>query len=82
MTALLTIDLFHDPISRADAAELANVTVETISKWATRGYIDPETETRVYLPKRGTNPQWYLGIEVLQAERATRKRSRRFHFIN
>jgi hypothetical protein len=74
---LLTVDLHHDLLTQREAAELAGVSVEAVRKWATRGYLDAHGQ-RQYLPDKGKpgHPR-HLGIDVLRAEAATRRRAGR-----
>jgi hypothetical protein len=74
---VLTVDLHVDLLTREEAAVLAGVSVEAVRKWATRGYLDQHGQRR-YLPDKGRpGAPRHLGIDVLKAEAATRRRAGR-----
>ena len=57
------VDLHLDPLTTAEAADLAGVTPQDIRTWKTRGHLRPfDTDHR--------GRPLYLGIEVLRAESA------------
>jgi hypothetical protein len=72
----LTIDLHVDLLTQEQAAVLASVSVSAIRQWVSRGYLDHGE--RRYLPDKGRpgHPR-HLGIDVLKAEAATRRRAGR-----
>jgi hypothetical protein len=74
----LPYDLQRDLITLQVGAELAGVSRATVEKWMRRGYRHPTTGKTVKLTDHGTSgaPR-VLGIEVLQAEAATRARAGR-----
>ena len=66
-------------IDRDQAAELAGVTPDAVTLWATRGYKTRDGKQRRFLPvalREGRKPL-YDPIEVAKAEYHTRKRGRR-----
>jgi hypothetical protein len=73
---LLTVDLHVDLLTQEQAAVLAGVSVSAIRQWASRGYLDQGV--RRHLPDKGRpgHPR-HLGIDVLRAEAATRRRAGR-----
>jgi hypothetical protein len=66
-------------ITREQAAELCKVNPDTITLWATRGYMSRDGKTRCRLPvaKREGRTPLYDPVEVQKAEYATAKRARR-----
>jgi hypothetical protein len=66
-------------IDRSQAAELCGVDPDTVSVWATRGYMSRDGSERHWLPvaKRENNHPLYDPVEVQKAEWATRERARR-----
>lgn len=68
----LTIDLHHDLLTIRQAAQLAGVSPSTVRMWIDRGYQNRQTHQREHLQRHGTTRACLLGIEVLQAEAATR----------
>lgn len=58
---LLTVDLHVDPLTVADAAELAGVSAEVIRQWIHRRHITPIKRTPAGRPL-------LLGIDVLRAK--------------
>lgn len=66
-------------IDRDQAAELAGVTPDAVTIWATRGYMSRDGKTRCWLPvaKREGRKPLYSPVEVQKAEWHTRRRGRR-----
>lgn len=67
-------------LPRDVAAHAAGVSPETVKKWASRGWVDPDTGERRTLPVAGRD--WrghplYRYTDVMAAERATRRRGRK-----
>ncbi len=59
------VDLFHDELTTAQAAELAGVRPDLIRQWKARGYLSPCSVDRQGRPR-------FLGIDVAKAEHRTR----------
>jgi DNA-binding transcriptional MerR regulator len=66
-------------IDRSQAAELCGVEPDTVTLWATRGYLSRDGSERRRLPvaKRENGHPLYDPVEVQKAEYATAKRARR-----
>lgn len=77
----------HAAVTATEAAAYAEVTVQAVTNWATRGYCLPGSRERVKLPVATDvhgreirdhcgRPKYRL-IDVAKAEAATRQRARR-----
>jgi hypothetical protein len=66
-------------VDRDQAAELAGVSPDAVTLWATRGYKTRDGKQRMFLPvaKREGRKPLYNVVEVQKAEYHTRVRGRR-----